>query len=267
MGSPRQRGFRNRVELRKLDAYLRGRKCSVVTDHASLKRMLEAREGRVARWACTLTEHDLDIIHKSGKLIEHVDYFTRFVDLDAEFNLESRMVCSAGFLAANRETVPTVAEVIEAPKEEKAPRGAGYQHREGTVFYHGKLWVTPSMRNKVIGSCHSVAPYRHQGIKKTEGVIWRVFGLPSRHKDIVRFLVGCLPCQRIRIGAGKLQGLMRHHPLPGPFHTVYVDHWECEYNGFARGVNYDRSPYKMGRMRACGCPECATNSKSISYNR
>eukprot|EP00923_Selenidium_pygospionis_P045198 GHVN01077991.1.p1 GENE.GHVN01077991.1~~GHVN01077991.1.p1 ORF type:complete len:123 (+),score=7.05 GHVN01077991.1:91-459(+) len=78
------------------------------------------------------------------------------------------------------------------------------------------------MRQKIIGACHSIAPYRHQGIKKTERTIRRVFDRPSLHKHIAHYVFSCLPRQRLRGGVD---------PIPGPFNTVYLDFWDCTFKG------------------------------------
>lgn len=49
--------------LRKFDCYLRGRPITVHTDHKSLKWMLQASEGRIARWASRLTEYEIGRAH------------------------------------------------------------------------------------------------------------------------------------------------------------------------------------------------------------
>eukprot|EP00923_Selenidium_pygospionis_P046714 GHVN01080678.1.p3 GENE.GHVN01080678.1~~GHVN01080678.1.p3 ORF type:complete len:123 (-),score=13.63 GHVN01080678.1:1208-1576(-) len=108
---------------------IKGHKVYVLTDQSSLGSVEDAPQSKVP--SAVRPQHlpygfgilyDLDIVHKSGKSIEHDDYFARFVECDAQPDLESRIVCSAGFLAANPETVPTVPEVVSAQKVGRYPR-------------------------------------------------------------------------------------------------------------------------------------------------
>ncbi|KAH0479774.1 MAG: hypothetical protein KVP17_000910, partial [Porospora cf. gigantea B] len=80
--------------VRKFDAFLRGRSFTVHTDHASLRWMLKATKGKVARWASRLAEYDMKIFHKSGTSLVHVDFLSRYLDTDADPGLEPRMTLS-----------------------------------------------------------------------------------------------------------------------------------------------------------------------------
>jgi len=217
--------------LKKFDPYLRGRSFNVNTDHQSLKWMLEAKEGRVARWASRLTEYDITICHKSGKEMEHVDYFSRFIDNSSDFDLEPRMSFSVNFLRTTENNLPTMKDIIAAQQEVAPPTSKGFFKKGGVIYYHSSIWVPPKLQHPVISACHSVIPYRHHKIKKTSRLIQRVFNWPGLHRDVIRYIASCLYCQRNRSGVERLQGLFRAHPVTGPFHTLYVDFYKCTFNG------------------------------------
>ncbi|EZG42648.1 putative enzymatic polyprotein, partial [Gregarina niphandrodes] len=52
--------------LQKLDYYVKSRHIVVVTDHQSLKWLMDAKSGKLARWAILLSEYDLDIQFRKG---------------------------------------------------------------------------------------------------------------------------------------------------------------------------------------------------------
>lgn len=222
--------------LKKFDQFLRGRHFVIHTDHQSLRWILTAKGDRVARWASRLSEFRFDILHKSSKQLEHVDYFSRFVDLAEDFDIEDRMVPCVNMLLATRERLPTIADISRAQQEQGGVNGKGYVEKGGLIYYHSRIWVPPVLRNAVIASCHSLAPYRHPGVKKTSRIIQRVFNWPGLFKDVVNYLKGCLFCQQTKAGIEKLQGLFKIHPMVGPFHMVYMDFYECTFNRVRRKV-------------------------------
>ncbi|KAH0485964.1 MAG: uncharacterized protein KVP18_004351, partial [Porospora cf. gigantea A] len=90
-GGGKQEAFAIIEGVRKFDPFLRGRAFTVHTDHASLRWMLQATKGKVARWASRLAEYDMTIFHKSGTSLAHVDFLSRYLDTDADPGLEPRM--------------------------------------------------------------------------------------------------------------------------------------------------------------------------------
>ncbi|KAH0472438.1 MAG: hypothetical protein KVP17_002297, partial [Porospora cf. gigantea B] len=89
--------------VRKFDPFLRGRAFTVHTDHASLRWMLQATKGKVARWASRLAEYDMAIFHKSGTSLAHVDFLSRYLDTDADPGLEPRMTLTADVTDENED--------------------------------------------------------------------------------------------------------------------------------------------------------------------
>lgn len=222
--------------LKKFDPYLRGRSFTVHTDHHSLKWMLEAKEGRISRWASRLTEYDMTIFYKSSKKLEHVDYFSRFIDDAADFDVEPRMICTVNWIRATDENLPSLKKIVEAQQTTEETKGKGFYKNEGVIYYHDAIWVPPQLRTAVIAACHSVIPYRHNKVKKTSRLVRRVFNWPGLYRDISLFIASCLGCQQSRTGIERLQGLFRTHPVVGPWHTVYVDFYKCTFNKVQRLV-------------------------------
>jgi len=195
--------------------------------------MLEAKDGCVACWASCITEYDMTISHKDGRKLEHVDYLTRFIDY-SDLDVQDHMVYQANFVCAfvraSAGNLPSMQEVITEQSKVVRPTLKGFFEKGGIIYYHNAIWVPPALQKAIISACHSVAPYRHHGIKKTARLIQRVFNWPGLHDHVVRFLASCLKCQRTRGGIERLQGHFRTHPVPGPFQTIYMDYWKCTFN-------------------------------------
>ena len=214
-----------KAALEKFDHFVRGRHFTVHTDHESLKWMLECPKGKIARWASLMSEFEMTIYHKKGTELSHVDFLSRSLDADPEEFLAERMCYYTSV-----HPIPPLTDVIRAQKSDSVPGTHGFARKGDVIYYHGLIYVPPTLRTSIIAACHSIAPFHHPGIKKTKATIMRTFNWPDIHKDIAHYLQSCLFCRRARSGQERLQGFLRSHPLQGAFDTVYMDFWQCRYN-------------------------------------
>ena len=217
--------------LGKFDHFLRGRHFSLHTDHESLKWMLECPKGKIARWASLMAEFDMSIFHKKGQELSHIDFLSRSLDADPEEFLADRMCYFTTVYP-----IPSLSSILLSQKVNPVPATHGFARKGDAIFFHGLLYVPPPLQRDIIAACHSLAPFHHPGIKKTKATILRTFNWPGLHKDVVDYLQSCLYCKRARSGHERLQGLFRSHPLPEAFDTIYMDFWECSYNGKSHSV-------------------------------
>jgi hypothetical protein len=59
--------------------HILGRKFHVRTDHHSLQWLMEAKKGRLSRWAITLAEYEpFSISYRKGETNKVADYFSRY---------------------------------------------------------------------------------------------------------------------------------------------------------------------------------------------
>lgn len=217
--------------LQKFDPFLRGRRFIVHTDHQSLKWLMDATTGKIARWASRLAEYDMDIYWKRGAELQHVDFFSRYIDEDPA--LQDRM-CMA--IKAETPSLPTIQDVLYLQQKEDKPSGKGYAMRGSVLCYRNGVWVPQILRKQIIAASHLLPPYFHCGVKKTKSTILKAFNWPNLHQDVTDYVRGCLACQRMRPGLERLQGLASTHPIPEPFETVYLDYWEGTHWGKPRIV-------------------------------
>jgi hypothetical protein len=201
----------------------------VHTDHESLRWMLEARDSKIARWASRMSEFDMQIFYKKGQEMVHVDFLSRYIDADQDEDIQPRMVYN--ITNAPSVELPTVRDVLVAQEKSIVPIGKGYFCRDERWYFRTGLWVPPQLRIRIMAACHSLSPSCHVGAKKTKRLIQKVFNWPNLHEDIAQYIKGCLQCQQTRPGLDRLQGFFRTHPIPGPFQTIYMDYWSCNYPG------------------------------------
>lgn len=212
--------------LEKFDCYLRGRKFRVFSDNSSLQWMATSTKGKIARWATRMAEYDMEIFHRNGTTMGHVDFLSRYVD-DNEYGLKDRMTVWS--LSTDSTVLPTLAEIQQIQQQQPPVWGKGFAHRDGIIFYRGKVYIPPTIRKRILQICHTLNPIVHPGMRKTKSIIIKVFRWPNMDADITTYVQGCLVCQRIRPGIEKLQGIISCHDLQGAFEKVYMDIWSIQY--------------------------------------
>lgn len=217
--------------LSKFDQFLRTRPFTVHTDHQSLKWLLSATNGKIARWASRMAEYEMTVLWKKGKEIQHVDFFSRQVDED--YDLQPRMINT---VTLNPTALPTIEDIINGQEKEDRPTDRGYFTRGKITYYRNGVWVPQQFRADIIASCHVLPPFCHSGVKKTKSTILRVFNWPRLHEEVTKYVRGCLTCQRNRPGIERIQGMMKTHPVPRPFDVVYMDIWHCRFNNQPHSV-------------------------------
>ena len=65
--------------IKKFQPYLFGRKFTVLTDHSSLRWLMNMKDatGRLARWSLLLQQYDFEIVHRPGKEHSNADSLSR----------------------------------------------------------------------------------------------------------------------------------------------------------------------------------------------
>ncbi|KAH0472596.1 MAG: uncharacterized protein KVP18_002278, partial [Porospora cf. gigantea A] len=131
-----------------------------------------------------------------------------------------------------RTLMPTLKQVVAAQAGDESAIGSAYSRRDGTVFFHGRIYIPPGRwRQEAIAACHSLCPFKHAGIKKTRATLLKVYNWPGLHQDVCSHLAACPSCARNRVDTAHLQGFQKSHPVEGPFRRVHIDHWSCPYAG------------------------------------
>lgn len=214
--------------LDKFDPYLRGRKFEVWTDNASLTWMATTKAGKVARWAARMAEYEMSVIYRPGRMNVCADFLSRYVENERDEYLPER--ATVWNVTVEREALSWEA-LVEAQKREPPPNGPAYQFRDGVWFHWNRLWVPPAKRLQIIEEIHTKSKYHHPGVRRTVMMIRKLFSWSGIMVDAMRYIKGCLECQRIRPGIEKLQGMMTAHKLEGPFEKVYMDIYEWSSGG------------------------------------
>ena len=212
--------------LHALEAFrpdLEGYKFQLITDHSSLKWLLNLRnpKGRLARWAVELQAYDFDVVHRSGTRMQAPDALSRnpvmvnLIDLPLELHDEwYNALCS---------------KVRDEPENYEQ-----FGMRDDMLF---KLiavggsaplrWVQclPKVsREKALRECHDAPTCGHCGNFKTFQRVRQSYYWPKMAKDVKNYVRSCPTCQLQKIERRKPPGLLGSSPkVSRPFELLCSD--------------------------------------------
>ena len=213
--------------------YVEGKKCFIVTDHASLQwfHKLKNPTGRLNRWACRLSQFDFEIIHRKGK--EHVipDTLSRIQVDSIEISIDE--VTDAWYLkvfngvSKNPRLFPNF-DIVD----NKLVRLCKNKYNVTSQF-NWKTVVPLEKRGEILNKYHDDPTAGHFGVAKTHKKISSMYFWPSLFKDVKAYVDACETCRCYKPANTARCGLMgnpRHVTQPweaiscdilGPFPPSY----------------------------------------------
>ena len=196
------------------------------TDHASLVWLagLKAPTGRLARWVCRLSEFDLKIIHKKGKLNLVPDCLSRTFDINAAtvdvanftntsdpwfLNLRQRIIDNPDSFPSFRVKLPHILKYVRHPV---------------TGIVEERYVVPSDCREALLKLYHSDITSGHIGIAKTFHKLADRFYFPKMRQEIKKFVTSCHVCQQYKISnLGPAGHMSIRDPVLKPFSMVCAD--------------------------------------------
>jgi hypothetical protein len=187
--------------------FLLGRHFVVLTDHANLQYLQSQDVGKVARWALYLQAFDFKLIYIKGENNQVADWLSRALPLDVDDDeLIEKMVVPVYLAEEQRRVVEGWSQPITGEELREACKVApGDETRllseHGGLLCHaasGRLYVPPSLRERVVASEHLGMRGGHQGVSKTYKRVSRVFWWPQMKPYVAEYMKGCLVCNRRR---------------------------------------------------------------------
>jgi hypothetical protein len=205
--------------IKKFHPYLYGRPFKVVTDSIALKylRSKANLSPKLVRWALELQEYDFEILHRSGTANGNADALSRLTvaTIDSEALLDEEVRAEQESYARSRSI------------SEKLARGetvGDYHLTQGLLFYRGKLYIPPALREKAMKLCHEASMAGHPGIYKTERRLRERFYIgPKAVAQVAKFIKRCRVCQCRKPASTKVGSLQPVSPPVRPFAKVGMD--------------------------------------------
>lgn len=236
--------------LDRLRSLLLGIHVVVYTDCQALIHMngLKTRNPQITRWLNLLQEFDIEIKHRPGNRMSHIDALSRApVDSTCCETMDEMIsdklevlitITEEEFATSMQHSDSRVAELINILKlspnirtKQQTERVQQYLLKDNLLYRRvgeGEetkyLWeVSTSMRKSIMVKYHDLSG--HFGVDRTVAKIQEKYYFP-RMERYVKYHINCCPeCLLYKIPRGKRPGEL-HPILPGkiPFEEVNVDH-------------------------------------------
>lgn len=196
--------------------HILGRHFIVRSDHQSLEWLMEAKTGRLARWALLLSEYEpFTIQYKSGKVNKRADALSRMYEI-------SEILPDIATIAAIRPTSNS-SDVMEwrqrfqdaTPGKDEIRREqrnddfcikriANIQNYTNFSIQQGILGILvdgkfkPALprvfNDRIIKAIHHNPLSAHMGVKRTAARVAEIFTMPKLRKEVQKIVSGCLIC-------------------------------------------------------------------------
>lgn len=204
--------------LERLRVYVLGIPVLVYTDcHAFQQTMMKKNTvAKIARWALSLEEYDIEVKHRPGKSMQHVDALSR----------NAVLIVEDGILEMVRKAQETDDECkVITELLQKGPHKC-YTQRNGIIykFHEGNylLKIPKLMINNILAKIHGPS---HLSRKRMEIAIQQNYEVTDAAKRVDKFISNCVTCILATKKRGKREGFL--NPIDKhdePLHTYHIDH-------------------------------------------
>ena len=223
--------------LQRMRRFILGRPFTVRSDHSSLAWLLQAKSGRLARWAIQVSEFaPFQITHRSGKTHANVDAFTRtFTESDCvpdhatPVHLLLSSFCPEEPIPS---FLPSLTEVAKAQvgdpfciliQQKQPPQLESRNECIGLSSNNQWRPILPeSLLERVTRTLHEGPLHAHFGFRRTLARISQYFIVPNASRQVKNLISLCLACQQRKRSIPK-HGLLASIPPCTPWKTVSTD--------------------------------------------
>ena len=227
--------------LERLRPFLIGIKLYVITDCQSLVHMnaWKTKNAQIARWMSQISEYDLEVIHRRGESMKHVDALSR-APVNNELN-DKQFVMSINsnedeVLMFQRSDLHILKIINALNKNEKEldndekNLSKNFILKDGLLFkrvlrenVERDVYVVPNaMRKSIVILYHDCMS--HFGVDKTVRLIEKYYYFPRLRAYVRVHIKNCLACILAKKKTGSGEGEL--HPIPAgkrPFDVIHTD--------------------------------------------
>ncbi|GMI66048.1 hypothetical protein HRI_000274100 [Hibiscus trionum] len=210
--------------------YLYGEKCTVYTDHKSLRYLMSQKELnlRQRRWLELLKDYDLTIEYHLGKANVVADALSRKVAVELRAMFACLSVSRDGGLVAELQVKPSMVQLIKDKQllddslvshvqDIAEGRPSNFCFNDDGVLCFGRRIVVPNdaeLRRAILTEGHSSPFAMHPGSTKMYRDLRDEYYWVGLKKDVAEFVSKCLVCQRVKAEHQFPSGLLQPLKIP-----------------------------------------------------
>ncbi|KAD3067679.1 hypothetical protein E3N88_35559 [Mikania micrantha] len=199
--------------------YLYGVKCTIYTDHKSLKYFFTQKElnMRQRRWLELLKDYDCEILYHPGKTNVVADALSRKEECEPIKVKVMKLVITSGLIEQIKEAQK------EALKEENWKRdrikGQAYnldEDNRGLKTRWGRMWIPPTcpLKSTLLEEAHKSKYSIHPGATKMYRDLRVNYWWPGMKRDVVKHVEKCLTCMQVKAEHQKPYGKLQPLEIP-----------------------------------------------------
>ncbi|CAN1845235.1 Transposon Tf2-9 polyprotein [Linum perenne] len=197
--------------------YLEGRHFSILTDHESLKYLLEQKVHThiQKKGLVKLLGLDFEIRYRQGKYNRVVDALSRVHDDEESLSITAVLPDWILEVEGSYEQDEEAQNLILALTTNSAGPSM-HSYEQGLLRYKGSIYVgsTGDIRRKLLDMFHSSPTGGHSGGQATYQRIKQYFYWPGLKKDVITWVAACHTCQQCKTENIPYPGLLQPLPIP-----------------------------------------------------
>lgn len=224
----------------RLRMYLYGKEFVLITDCEAVRQGLQKRQlvPRIARWVLQLQEFNFRVLHRSGKLLPHVDALSRQPiqdeqveadDMEARFtvmkiDLDSDWISAAQLKDKYCQTLINEVGKSDLPVQINNGTFKLINERIYKVVGRKSLLVVPRvLRRQLVREIHE--KYGHCALDATANAVLNRFWFPDLRRCSRSVIGSCITCLSLKEPAGRKPGFLNIiERKKVPFNTIHIDH-------------------------------------------
>lgn len=225
--------------IKKFRPYLEGYDFDIITDHHSLKWLMNTKDlsGRLARWSLKLQPYSFTIHHRKGSLnivpdclsrqfdsssllLDSIDIHSLTVDFKNPAFQSQEYLDLKSYISANQNQLPDL-QISEDIIYKRTRHATGDEDSDLKIW---KVWIPSALRQSLISDAHDPPNKAHGGIAKTLHRLRERFYWPYMPIDVKNYINNCEKCQ-----TSKSPNFVMRPPLHGcfkaerPFQHLFID--------------------------------------------
>jgi len=217
------------MAVKKWRQYLLGHHFTIVTDHHSLKELLNQviQTPEQHMYLARLMGYDYDIQYRSGSHNQAADALSQLPESDSSTLMVISVHCYT-FMKELRQQLQTHPQYQQQLTDvlRYAATHPGFSVSQGLLLHKGRIWLPQGLPiiSTLLMEFHATPTGGHAGVAKTIARITETFTWPGLRHDVTQFVANCVECQVTKYETKKAAGLLCPLPIPHrPWEDLSLD--------------------------------------------